>query len=161
MDNIFIVYFSYRGHTRRLAGQIRQAVGGAVFEIQPARAYSDDYDTCEAQARKETREGYRPPLAENCKDLASYGTILLGTPNWFNTMAPPVATFLASHDFSGTTLVPFCTHGGGGLGHIVRDMKKLAAGATVLDCLEVYEGAVADAEQKIDAWLHRNGLNRR
>lgn len=141
MDNIFIVYFSYRGHTSRLAGQIRQAVGGAVFEIKPARAYSDDYDTCEAQARKETREGYRPPLAENCKDLASYGTILLDTPNWFNTMAPPVATFLASQDFSGTTLVPFCTHGGGGLGHIVRDMKKLAAGATVLDCLDMYKAS--------------------
>lgn len=161
MNKILIAYFSYQGHTRRLAGHIQKAVGGTLFEIKPSQAYSGDYDTCEAQARKETREGCRPELAENCRDLASYGTILLGTPNWFNTMAPPVATFLASGDFSGKTIVPFCTNGGGGLGHIERDMKKLGAGATIVDSLEVYEGAVADAGRKIDAWLSRNGLSRR
>lgn len=160
MNKILIAYFSYQGHTRQVAEQIRKAVGGTLFEIKPAQAYSDDYDTCEAQAKKETREGYRPPLAESCTDLASCDTILLGTPNWFNTMAPPVATFLASNDFSDKTIVPFCTNGGGGLGHIERDMKKLGEGATVLDSLEVYEGAVTDAGKQIDAWLSRNGLSR-
>lgn len=161
MNKTLIAYFSYQGHTRQLAEQIQKVIGGTLFEIKPSQAYSNDYDTCEAQAKKETRESYQPQLAENCKDLASYRTILLGTPNWFNTMAPPVATFLASNDFSGKTIVPFCTNGGGGLGHIVRDMKKLGEGATVLDSLEVYEGAVADAGQKIDAWLNKNGLSRR
>lgn len=158
-NTILIAYFSYQGHTRRVAEQIRQATGGTVFEIRPVNAYSDDYDTCEALAKKETREGYQPPLAEICQDLAAYSTVMLGTPNWFNTMAPPVASFLASADFSSKTIVPFCTHGGG-LGHVVRDIQKLARGATVLDSLDVYEGRVNDAGQNIAAWLNKNGCNR-
>lgn len=157
MNKILIAYFSYQGHTRRLAEQIQKATGGTLFEIKPAAAYSSDYDTCEAQAKKETRDGYQPALAEDC-DIVPYNTVLLGTPNWFNTMAPPVATFLASHDFAGKTIIPFCTNGGGGIGHIVRDVKKLGTDAIVRDCLDVYEGSVADSEAKITSWLHKNGL---
>ena len=88
MNKTLIAYFSYQGHTRQLAQHIQKATDGTLFEIKPAQAYPDDYDTCEAQAKKETREGYQPELAEKC-DIAPYSTILLGTPNWFNTMAPP------------------------------------------------------------------------
>lgn len=159
MNKALIAYFSYQGHTRRLAEQIRKAAGGALFEIKPARAYSSDDDACEAQAQKETREGHRPELAENV-DIASYDTVMLGTPNWFNTMAPPVATFLASHDFTGKTLLPFCTHGGGGMGHILKDVKKLASGAAVGDGLEVDEGGLAAAGERIASWLKKNGMGR-
>ena len=105
MNKTLIAYFSYQGHTRQLAQHIQKATDGTLFEIKPAQAYPDDYDTCEAQAKKETREGYQPELAEKC-DIAPYSTILLGTPNWFNTMAPPVAAFLAAHDFTGKTILP-------------------------------------------------------
>ncbi|WP_298031181.1 hypothetical protein [uncultured Desulfovibrio sp.] len=98
-----------------------------LFEIKPAQAYPDDYDTCEAHTKKEPREGYQPELAENC-DIAPYSTILLGTPNWFNTMAPPVAAFLAAHDFTGKTI--------------------LLCGAAVQDGLEVYEGGLTAAGEK-------------
>ena len=159
MNKILSAYFSYQGHTRQLAKQSQKATGGTLFEIKPAQAYSSDYDTCEAQAKKETREGYQPELAEHC-DIVSYSTILLGTPNWFNTMAPPVATFLASHDFTGKTIIPFCTNGGGGMGHILKDIKKLASSASMQDCLEVYEGNLAAAEEKVASWLRKNDLRR-
>ena len=88
-------------------------------------------------------------------------TILLGTPNWLNTLAPPVAAFLAANDFSGKTIAAFCTHGGGGLGRITGDVRKLGTGATVLSSLELYGRDAADAGRKIDAWLSANGLNRK
>lgn len=160
MNTPLIAYFSYQGHTRRVAAKIQAVTGGTLFEINPAEAYSSHYDICEAQARREIWEGYQPPLAEHCQNLAASPVILLGTPNWFNTIAPPVASFLASNDVSGKTIIPFCTHGGGGLGHVVRDMQKLAPGATVQDSLDVYEGGVDDAERKIAVWLNRNGLTR-
>ena len=161
MHSTLIACFSYQGHTRQMAEQIQKATGGALFEIKPAAAYPGDYDSCVVRARKEVREGCWPKLAENCEHIASYDTILLGTPNWFNTLAPPVAAFLASNVFSGKTIAVFCTHGGGGLGRITEDVRKLGAGATVLNSLEVYERDVADARRKIDAWLSANGLNRR
>lgn len=156
--NILIAYFSYQGHTRNVAEQIQGTVGGTLFEIRPEQAYSEDYDTTEAQGNKETREGIQPKLAEMCKDFASYDTIILGTPNWFNTMAPPVATFLAQNDFSGKTIIPFCTNGGGGLGHVVADIKKLAKVATVSDTLALYQDGGADAKGKIASWLKKAAI---
>lgn len=59
---ILIAYFSYTGHTKGIAEQIQDLTGGVIFEIRPAEAYSDDYDTTERQGRKETSDGYRPAL---------------------------------------------------------------------------------------------------
>ena len=156
--NTLIAYFSYTGHTKGIAQQIQDLTGGTLFEIRPLDAYSSDYDTIERQARKETREDYRPALAEQVSDFASYDTILLGTPNWFNTIAPSVATFLSENDFSGKKIALFCTNGGGGLGHTVSNIQKLVKGTEMLDSLNLYEDGGADAKAKIEAWLKKNGL---
>ena len=155
--NALIAYFSYTGHTKGIAQQMRDITGGMLFEIRPATPYDQDHDTTERQGRKETRDGYRPPLAEQV-DLSACDTILLGTPNWFNTVAPPVATFLAENDFTGKTIVPFVTNGGGGLGRIPADIKALAKGAKVLDSLNIYEDGGSDAKSKITDWLKKSGL---
>lgn len=157
--NTLIAYFSYTGHTKGIARQIQNLTGGTLFEIRPAEAYSNDYDTTERQGRKETSDGYRPPLAEQVSNLDSYDTILLGTPNWFNTVAPPIATFLTENDFAGKKIALFCTNGGGGLGHTVSDIRSMCKGANILDSLNLYEDGGADAKAKITAWLNKNSLN--
>lgn len=153
-----IAYFSYMGHTRGIAQQIQEQIGGTLFEIQPATAYSSDYDTTEAQGRKETRECYHPPLTGQVADLDTYDAILLGTPNWFNTIAPPVATFLSESNMDGKKVAVFCTNGGGGLGHIPADVAALCKGAEVLDSLNIYEDGGTGAKAKITSWLKRNHL---
>ena len=64
---------------------------------------------------------------------------LPGTPNWFNTVAPPVATFLAENNLAGKKIALFCTNGGGGLGHIVNDIRTLSEGVEILESLNLYE----------------------
>lgn len=155
---ILTAYFTYTTHTRGVAEQIHDQAGGDLFEIRPAESYSSDYDTTERQGRKETREGYRPALAEQVKNLDAYDVILLGTPNWFNTIAPPVATFLAENDFSGKKLAVFCTNGGGGLGHIEGDVKTLTGNAEIMGSLNLYEDGGADGGKKIEAWLKKLSL---
>ena len=155
---VLTAYFSYTGHTKGIAQQVQKQIGGDLFEIRPAESYSDDYDTTERQGRKETRDGYRPKLAEQVKEFESYEVILLGTPNWFNTVAPPAAAFLAENDLFGKRLAVFCTNGGGGLGHIEKDVKALIDGAKMLDSLNLYEDGGSDAGKKIEAWLKKNGL---
>jgi len=155
--NALIAYFSYTGHTRGIAQQMRDITGATLFEIRPATPYNQDYDATERQGRKETHDGYRPPLAEQI-DVSAYDIILLGTPNWFNTVAPPAATFLTENDFTGKTIVPFVTNGGGGLGHIPSDVKTLAKGAKILDSLNIYEDGGSDAKNKITDWLKKSGL---
>lgn len=153
--NILIAYFSYTGHTKVVAQQLQNLTGGTLFEIWPQEAYSSDYDITERQGRKETRDGYRPLLAEQVSNLDSYDIILLGTPNWFNTVAPPVATFLSENDFSGKKIALFCTNGGGGLGHTVSDIHSICKGADVLDSLSIYEDGGADVKAKLMAWLDK------
>ena len=77
--NMLIAYFSYTGHTKGIAQQVRNITGSTLFEICPATPYSSDYDTTERRGRKETRDSYQPPLAEQT-DLSAYDAILLGTP---------------------------------------------------------------------------------
>lgn len=154
-----IAYFSYLGNTKGIAHQIQEQIGGTLFEIQPATAYSSDYDTTEAQGRKEISSGYHPPLAGQPADLDTYDTILLGTPNWFNTVAPPVATFLSENSMAGKRIAVFCTNGGGGLGHIATDVAALCKGVEVLGSLNIYEDGGTDAKAKIADWLKKNNLD--
>lgn len=156
--NILIAYFSYTGHTKGIARQIQALTGGDLFEIRPAAPYSQDYDTAERRGRRETRDGVRPPLAGAALDLSGYDAVLLGTPNWFNTVAPPVATFLAENDFGGRPIALFCTNGGGGLGHIPADVKALCRDVKLLDSLNLYEDGGGDAKAKISDWLKKNSL---
>ncbi len=153
-----IAYFSYTGHTKGIAEKIQEMAGGTLFELAPAKAYSSDYDTTERQGRGETRDGYMPPLAAQVEDLESYDVILLGTPNWFNTVAPPVLTFLNENNMAGKTIVPFCTNGGGGLGQIVSVIQRMGDGAKVGDALNLYEDGGRDAGSKIAGWLKKNGI---
>lgn len=158
--NTLIAYFSYTGHTKGIAKQLQELTGGTLFEIKPAVPYSEDYDTTERQGRKETRDGYRPPLAEMPADLASYDTILLGTPNWFNTVAPPVASFLADSDMSGKRIALFCTNGGGGLGHTLADIRAICKDSEILYGINIYEDGGSEAKEKLLGWLKQIGLSK-
>jgi flavodoxin len=157
MSSILIAYYSWAGSARRLAGKIHDRTGGELFEIIPQTAYPADYHACTVQAKKEIQAGYKPELQTKIESIAAFDTILLGSPNWWSSIAPPVAAFLSSFDFSGKTIAPFCTHGGGGQGHIAGDIKKLCPGAKVLNCLAV-GGQTAPADKDLLAWLKEAGV---
>lgn len=150
---VLVAYFSLTGNTREIARQIHEQVGGDIFEIQPVQPYPQDYDAVLSQAREELDPGYRPALKARVADIGAYDVVFIGYPNWFNTFPAPVRTFLAEHDLSGKTVIPFCTHGGGGLGNSVGDIAKLCPRSKVLDGLEVPGSAVKTAGDKVAGWL--------
>jgi flavodoxin len=156
MSSILIAYYSWAGSARRLAGKIHGRTGGELFEIIPQTPYPADYHACTVQAKKEIQAGYKPELQTKIESIAAFDTILLGSPNWWSSIAPPVAAFLSSFDFSGKTIAPFCTHGGGGQGHITGDIKKLCPGARVINCLAV-GGQASLADKDLLAWLKEAG----
>lgn len=153
-----IAYFTYTGHTKGIAEQIQEIAGGTIFEIRPAEPYSEDYDTCEAKAKKEIKDKYHPALAENVDNLDQYDTIFIGTPNWFNKVASPVATFLSENNFAGKTIVPFCTNGGDGARRVASDISQYVNGVRILEYLDIYEDGGSNASAKIKSWLSQNGL---
>jgi flavodoxin len=91
-------------------------------------------------------------------NLDSCDVIFVGTPIWWHTMAPPVFTFLSHADLSGKTVVPFCTHGGGGKGQYINDVAKLCKNSIILDELVVYGNGGESAKTDVLACMSRVGI---
>lgn len=157
---VLVAYFSHSGNTGEMARQIVQATGGDLFEIVPARPYPSDYQAVVDQAKKEINEGFRPELKTTAGDLSQYDVIFVGSPCWWSTIAPPVATFLASGDLAGKTVIPFMTHEGSGMGRTEADIRKLCPRSTVSDGLPVRGGAVKNAQGTVDKWVRELGLSK-
>ena len=160
MKNILIAYYSHSGNTEELAELIRTETGGALFEIKPAVPYPSAYQAVVGQAKEEIRAGFRPELGEPA-DVGPYDVVFVGSPNWWSTVAPPVASFLERCDLTGKTVVPFCTHGGGGMAGLARDTMALCPDSEVMDGFAAYGNSVPRARGEVDAWLRGIGLKER
>ncbi|HPT21804.1 MAG TPA: flavodoxin [Bacteroidales bacterium] len=155
-DKILIVYFSHSGNTKVIAGYIKDATGGETFEIKPVKDYPSDYNIVVDQAKKEINAGFKPELQGKVADIDKYDVIYVGTPNWWSTMAPPVATFLTSYNLKGKTIIPFVTHGGGGLGRIVTDIRILCPGSDVRNAYVCPGSDVGKVRNDVVKWV--NGI---
>jgi len=141
------------GNTEVIANKIQELTGSDMFEIETVKSYPKDYTETTNVAKKELRENARPELTEIVDDMDSYDVIYIGYPNWWGTMPMAVYTFLESYDFSGKTIVPYCTHEGSGMGSSERDIKKLCPNAKVLSGLAIQGGSVKSAAGTIKSWL--------
>lgn len=149
---ILTVYYSYSGNTRKVAHEIHNEIGGDLVEIEPMEPYPGNYNAVVEQAKKELHSGYKPELKTSTGEVSKYDVIFVGSPNWWHTIAPPMMTFLSESALSGKTIIPFITHGGGGLGRSALDIADLCPNSTILASLAVY-GADVKAAKK---WLVAN-----
>ncbi len=155
---ILVAYFSHSGNTREIANQIHEKVGGDIFEIVIVNPYPIDYDVVVDQAKQEQEDNYRPELATEVGNMDSYDVVFVGYPNWWGTMPMPVFSFLEEYDFSGKTIIPFCTHEGSGLGRSVEDITELCPQSTILDGLAIRGSSVETAQDDVSEWLREIGM---
>ena len=87
-----------------------------------------------------------------------YDVILLGYPNWWASIPMPIATFLESYDFSGKTILPFCSHGGGRFGQSLTAIAKLAPQAVIAPGLSVHYSGGSGLPDDVRAWLESQGI---
>lgn len=157
-QKILIAYFSRSGNTRAIADMIQAQTGADIFEIKTATSYPEDYRRMTDQAKAEQNAGARPTLSGTVADMSSYDTVFVGYPNWWSSMPMPVFTFLESYDFSGKTVIPFITHGGGGAGHSLSDMKRTIPGAQVAQALVINGENASSAREDVAEWLGKSGV---
>lgn len=142
------------GNTAKLAGWIQQDVGGDLFSIVVEEPYSSDYGQCLDRAADEKAQNARPALVDHVEDMSQYDVVLLGSPNWRYTVPTAVHTFLEEYDFSGKTIVPFVTHGTGGLASTIEDITAdLPEDVTILQPIGVYREDVDGAQGAVQEWL--------
>jgi flavodoxin len=143
------------GNTEVAARMIQEITGGNLFQIEAVKAYPLDYTATTEVAKQELRSKARPALSTHVEALDSYDVIFLGFPNWWGTMPMPVCTFLEEYDFTGKTIIPFCTHEGSGLGSSEKDIAKLCPAAKLLKGLAIHGTRVNDAKKDIANWLDK------
>ena len=152
---ILVAYFSHSGNTRVIAKQIKDITGGDIFEIKPVNAYPSAYQAVVKQAEKEIKANYRPLLKTRAENIDTYDVFFIGSPNWWSTIAPPVATFLSGYDFKGKTIIPFITHEGSRMGHSVSDIKKLCPTASIADEHPFRGSSVHNARNEVSEWIQK------
>ena len=148
-----------KGNTEIVAEMIAEKTGADIHKIQTKKAYPNDYMECVKVANKEQEENARPELKSSVNNLDSYDVIFLGYPIWCSDMPMALYTFLESYDFSGKTIIPFCTNEGSGLADTETAIKKACPKAKMKQGFEV-EGNVAQhnrkkTEQKVEKWLKK------
>jgi flavodoxin len=94
-------------------------------------------------------------LKTRIENIKPYDLVFIGYPIWWGTFPAPVKTFLSEYDFSGRTIVPFCTHEGSGLGRSVTDISKLCPQSTLLDSVAIRGRDVKTTQNKVSEWLQK------
>ena len=146
------------GNTEVIAKKIQAFIGGDLFEIDTVKPYPIDYTATTNVAKDELRENLRPQLTHTVKNMDDYEVIYLGYPNWWGTFPMAVFTFLESYDFSGKTIIPFCTHGGSQFGDALSVLKKLCPTAKILKGIVIRDSSVQNSENDIHKWLKELGM---
>ena len=174
MDNkkILIVYFSRtgenygvgnisKGNTHIIADIIAGEIGGETFKIKPVNSYPHEYQACVDIARNEKDTNARPTLQDDIR-VEDFDIIFLGYPNWWGDMPMPVYTFLEKHDWSGKTVIPFCTHEGSGLSGTDNYIRNTCKGAEVKSGLGVRgttaQSSRTEAQKTVHSWLNKLAL---
>ena len=136
---VLIAYFSQTGNTDGFAQIIHEMTGYDIFRIERATPYSATYNSqgLYAEALTEYRNQAVPELKAYVPNLADYDVILLGYCNWWASIPAPIRSFLMHDDFSGKTIVPFCSMGGGRFGQTISAIAKLAPESVILKGLDV------------------------
>lgn len=150
-NTVLVVYFSATGTTKGVAEQIASVTGADTYEILAAQTYTADdlnwHDQNSRTTLEQNDKSVRPAIGSETISLDGYSTIYIGYPIWWGEEPRIMDTFVESYDFSGKTMIPFCTSGGSGIG---ASGANLAANAGSGNWLE---GARLSSSSDIAGWI--------
>ena len=159
---VLVVYYSATGNTEAVAGYIAEATGGDLFELEPAEPYTDaDLNWTDENSRvtlEHEDESLRDVelVADTVDNWDSYDTVFIGYPIWWGIAAWPVDTFVEANDFTGKTVIPFCTSSSSGLGQSGELLSEMAGTG---DWLEGQRFRSSASQEDVTEWVASLGLN--
>lgn len=155
-SKILVVFFSATGTTKGVAERIASVTGGDLVEIIPAQPYSAEdlnYNDRTTRATVEQNTPDARPEIANEISLDGYGTVYLGYPIWWGQAPRIMSTFVESHDFTGITVIPFCTSGSSGAGSTGETLAE-QAGSGNWQSATRFSSSVSDADLK--EWIEED-----
>lgn len=158
--NTLVVYYSATGNTEQAANYIADITGGDLFELEPADPYTDADLNYSDDSSRVVREHDNPDernvelVADTVDNWDEYDTVFIGYPIWWGIAAWPVDTFIEANDFTGKTVIPFCTSASSGLGESGQLLEEMAGTGNWLEGQRFSSGV---SEEEVQSWL--DGLN--
>lgn len=157
---ILVAYFSATGTTKGVAEHIANGLNADIYEIVPEEAYTDadlDYNDNNSRTTIEMNDpDARPAISGSVENMEQYDIVFIGYPIWWGEAPRIVSTFVESYDFSGKTIVPFCTSGGSDIGSSATSLEQLTNGATWLDGRRLNG---SDSQDTVMEWVNSLDLN--
>ncbi len=158
-----VVFFSATGNTKAVAETLAELEGTDIYEIVPEQPYTDEdlnYNDRTTRATAEQNDpDARPAIQGSITDFEQYEVVYVGYPNWWASIPMPIASFLEEYDFTGKTIIPFCSHGGGRFGQSLTAIAKLAPDAQMGEGLSVHYSGGNSLPDDVAEWLENNGIN--
>lgn len=160
-SSVLVVYYSATGNTEQVAQYIADSTGGDLFEIQPVEPYTDDdlnwTDDNSRVSQEHADESLRDVelVADTVDNWDQYDTVFIGYPIWWGIAAWPVDGFVEANDFSGKTVIPFCTSSSSGLG---QSGQLLADMAGTGDWQEGQRFRSSASQEDVQSWIEELGL---
>ena len=157
-SKVLVAYFSATNTTEGVAERIANGLNADIYEIIPETPYTDtdlDYHDNNSRTTIEMNDpDARPAISGSVENMGQYDIVFIGYPIWWGDAPRIVSTFMESYDFSGKTIVPFCTSGGSGIGSSGSNLEQLTSGAEWLSGKRLNGD---DSQDTIMEWV--NGLD--
>jgi len=157
---VLVAYFSATGTTEGVAEHIANGLNADIYEIVPEEPYTDadlNYNDNNSRTTIEMNDpSARPAISGSVDNMDQYDIVFLGYPIWWGEAPRIVSTFMESYDFSGKTIVPFCTSGGSGVGSSATNLEQLTSGANWLEGRRLNG---RDSQDTVMEWVNSLGLS--
>lgn len=156
-----VVYYSAGGHTEAVANVIAETAGADLFELEPTKAYTSDdlnYNNDNSRvSREHENEDLRNVelVSTTVENWDSYDTVLIGYPIWWGIAAWPVNSFVEDNDFTGKTVIPFCTSASSGLGKSGELLAEMAGSGDWQEGIRFRSNV---SEEDVNTWVESLGL---
>lgn len=153
---VLVVYYSATGNTEAVANTIAETMNADVFELEPVEPYSDDDLNWSDDNSRVTKEHDNPDSrnvelnATTVDDWESYDTVFIGYPIWWGIAAWPVDGFVKANDFTGKTVIPFCTAASSGIGDSGKLLAEMAGTGNWLEGEKLSSDA---STENIQVWV--------
>ena len=160
-SSVLVVYYSATGNTAQVAQYIADSTGGDLFELEPVDPYTDDdlnwTDDNSRVSQEHADESLRDVelVADTVDNWDQYDTVFIGYPIWWGIAAWPVDGFVEANDFSGKTVIPFCTSSSSGLGESGQLLADMAGTGDWQEGQRFRSGA---SQEDVESWIAELGL---
>ncbi len=160
VKKVLVAYFSATNTTEGVAEHIANGLDADLYEIVPEEPYTDadlNYNDNNSRSTIEMNDpSARPAISGSVENMEQYDIVFIGYPIWWGEAPRIVSTFMESYDFSGKTIVPFCTSGGSGVGSSASNLEQLTSGATWLDGRRLNG---SDSQDTVMEWVNGLGVD--